>query len=138
MAEAVVDGLEVVEIREQNRRDLGGAAAACERLRDPIHEQRAIWETGQRIVKREVRHRVCDARVGQRNARMHRERDQHLLLGQAVCPATTVRGHRQCPDDRAVLLDRSGHRSLKTLVTERLEAVPAGLVVLDNDRAGPR
>jgi len=45
-----------------------------------------------------------------------------------------MRGHRQCADDPRVLLDRSGHHCFETLPTEHLEAVLAGLVILDDDQ----
>jgi hypothetical protein len=43
-------------------------------------------------------------------------------------------GHRQCADDPPILLDRSGHRCFETLAAQHLEAVLAGLVILDDDQ----
>ena len=58
MAEAVVDELEVIEIEEQ---DGGGRLAAplpAERLVEPVEEQDAIGQTGERVVECPVAHPV--------------------------------------------------------------------------------
>ena len=56
MAERVVDGLEAVEVEEEHR----GAAArpaparAAQRLLEPVEEQRAVGQAGERVVQRVV------------------------------------------------------------------------------------
>jgi len=47
----------------EHRRGARDPAAACQRLCDPVDEQRPVGEPGQDVVKREVRHRVGDPRL---------------------------------------------------------------------------
>ena len=48
----VVDRFELVEIGEQDRDDLSGALAAHDRVIETLHEQRAVRQSGQRVVQR--------------------------------------------------------------------------------------
>ena len=87
VAERVVDRLEAVEVDQQHadggprpRRALLGLAQA-------VGEQRAVGEVGQRVVERAVDGVGVVARVGQREARVLGERDQHLALVDAVAAA---------------------------------------------------
>ena len=132
MTEAVVDPLEVVEVGEQHGGQPDLATAARQRLSEAIHEEGAVGETGQCIVKGEVCHRVGDARIGERDARVHRERDQHLLLCETVGAAVAVGGDGERTDHAAVLLDRRGHRRLEALAGEHWEPVLVVLIVLDD------
>ena len=59
MAERVVDVLEVVEIHEQGR-DPAGAVAPDQRVREPIDEQDAVRQAGQRVVQRLVAQLVLE------------------------------------------------------------------------------
>ena len=54
MAEAVVDRLEVVEVDEEDGAEVAGPAAAVEGVLDPVAEQAAVGEAGERIVERLV------------------------------------------------------------------------------------
>ena len=54
VAEAVVDVLEVVEVEEQHGERLGGAVAAAQRVGEPVAEQLAVGEPGERVVERLV------------------------------------------------------------------------------------
>ena len=54
MAERVVDALEAVEVDEHRRRVDPVAAGVDEHLLGAIHDQRAVGETGQRVVQRLV------------------------------------------------------------------------------------
>ena len=54
-AERVVDRLEVVEVDEQHRDRLAGAAAPQQRVVDAIAEQRPVGEVGEQVVERLVR-----------------------------------------------------------------------------------
>ena len=55
VAEAVVDVLEAVEVAEEHRRRDAVAARAGQRLAQPVLEQRAVREPGERVVQRLVR-----------------------------------------------------------------------------------
>ena len=54
VAEAVVDRLEVVQVEEEHRDRLDGRAAAVERVRYAIPEERAVRQSGERVVERLV------------------------------------------------------------------------------------
>ena len=54
VAEAVVDGLEVVEVDEQHGAEVAGAAAAVEGVLHPVAEQAAVGQPGERVVERLV------------------------------------------------------------------------------------
>jgi hypothetical protein len=92
-------------------------------------------------VKGKVCHRVGNARVGERDARVYRERDQHLLLGETVGAAAAVGGDGERADHAAVLLHRRGHCRLDALAGEHRKAVRVVRVVLDDHeppfREGP-
>ncbi len=60
VAEAVVDGLEVVEVDEQHRHAAIAALADRERVLDAVAEQRAIREQGQRVVECEAPQLLLD------------------------------------------------------------------------------
>ena len=49
----VVDGLEAVEVHDEQREGLTRALGTCQRLLDPIVEERAVREPGQRVAERE-------------------------------------------------------------------------------------
>ena len=51
MAEGVVDRLEVVEVHEQHGDGLLVARLALQRVLDAVPEQRAVGETGDRVVE---------------------------------------------------------------------------------------
>ena len=56
VAERVVDELEAVEVEEQDRRGGGrvGALGAADRLVEPVEEQHAVRQAGERVVQRVV------------------------------------------------------------------------------------
>jgi len=54
VAEGVVDPFEPVEVDEVHRDGTAGACRAGERLLEPVEEQRAVRQPGQRIVQRPV------------------------------------------------------------------------------------
>ena len=60
VAEAVVDGLEVVEVDEQHRQRPAEAAACAQRVLDAVEEQGAVGEAGQRVVERLVAQLVLE------------------------------------------------------------------------------
>ena len=63
--EAVVDGLEVVEVEQQDRDRLGARVATPgERRRDAVGEERAVGEIGERVVERLMGDRLERLPVG--------------------------------------------------------------------------
>ena len=54
VAEGVVDVLEVVEVDEEHRDPLARSPRACERVLEPLGEQHAVGEVGERVVERLV------------------------------------------------------------------------------------
>ena len=63
VAEAVVDGLEVVEVDEQHRELAALAFQPRRRVVDPVAEERLVGQSGQRIVERLVRELVLEPAV---------------------------------------------------------------------------
>ena len=65
VAERVVDVLEPVEVEEQHGKLAAPAMRAGDRLSDPVREQRAVGQAGQRVVMRHVDHAlVGEAALG--------------------------------------------------------------------------
>ena len=81
VAERVVDVLEHVEVDEED----GGlglrARRAGERVLEAVDEQQPVRQPGERVVERLVDRVLDRLRVGEREARVLGERDQHLPLG---------------------------------------------------------
>ena len=90
VAEGVVDRLEVVEVDEQHRHGLAGAAAAQQRVVDAVAEQRAVGEVGERVVEGlvrelllqlgEARDRLLEVTVLQRRAGLDGERLEEVQV----------------------------------------------------------
>ena len=51
MAQRVVDGLEVVEVEEQDPDGLGVVAPLSQRLLEPVDEEGPVRQPGQRVVE---------------------------------------------------------------------------------------
>ena len=51
VAKAVVDGLEVVEVDEEHREEVASTCPTLDRMRDPLGEERAVREPGERVVE---------------------------------------------------------------------------------------
>ena len=80
VADAVVDGLEAVEVDEEHAQ-LGLAAGRhVERVLEAVEEERAVGQPGQRVVEG-LLHGLDGARVGQREARVLGEGVEHAELG---------------------------------------------------------
>ena len=60
MAEAVVDGLEVVEVDEHDRDQRAAADGRAERVRDAVGEEGAVGKIGDRVVERLMRELVLE------------------------------------------------------------------------------
>jgi DNA helicase TIP49 (TBP-interacting protein) len=60
VAEAVVDGLEPVEVEEQNGRLERRARVAVQGVLDTVDEQRPVRQVGEAVVERLVRERFLD------------------------------------------------------------------------------
>ena len=64
MPQRIVDRLEAVEVQKQQRHPLAGALCPGERHPQPVFEQRAVGESGEPIVERELMHpRLVGARA---------------------------------------------------------------------------
>ena len=75
VAEAVVDGLETVQVAVEHR---GHAAARGERGLQPMPEQRAVGQTGQRVVLGLVGHLVGEQAATQVGRRERGQRGQRV------------------------------------------------------------
>ena len=58
MSEGVVDSFEGVNVDEVDRNRTSGSHRVGERLIEPVEEQRAVGESGQRIVQRPMGEQV--------------------------------------------------------------------------------
>ena len=96
MPELVVDRLEVVQVAEQHDRRDTAPGRARQRVREPVHQQVAVRQPGQRVVQRTVRE-ALPGRPGDGDV---------LHLGDVVRRLVVlVAGHRDReghPDDLAV------------------------------------
>ena len=94
VTERVVHLLEAVEVDEQ-RRALGVAAAGPgEHLLDPVEDQRAVGQAGERVVQRLVPDALEQAGVANRDRRLAREAAQTVrqlrVVAQALGPVHDV------------------------------------------------
>ena len=80
MPEAVVDGLEAVKVAEQHRDRGTGSLGAGDRMSQAIEEQRAVGESGERVVKRFVDGLLDGSGVVEGEARVLGEGEQDLLV----------------------------------------------------------
>ena len=80
MAEAVVHGLEVVEVDEEDGEEVLPAHAALERVADPVREEGAVREAGQRVVEGLVRELLLELpAVGHVAGGDHHARDVRVV-----------------------------------------------------------
>ena len=78
--EAVVDGLEAVEVAEQDRDRGAGPLGAGDRMAQAVEEQRSIGEPGEGVVKRLVHGLLDGSGVVEGEARVLGEGEQYLLV----------------------------------------------------------
>ena len=71
MAEAVVDELEAVEVEEEHGHPRPGSIASLEGVLDPVGEQPAVGQAGQRVGQRGADEPLMDGGVF--------ERDRHVV-----------------------------------------------------------
>ena len=88
MAERVVDLLEMVEVEQEGRaRPCPDSTAS----RQPLAEQRAIGEPGQRVVMRHVHHVLADAppfgNVAEEDGKPVAASDRHVMSSQMRTPS---------------------------------------------------
>ena len=95
VADAVVDGLEAVEVDEEHAQ-LGLAAGRhVERVLEAVEEERAVGQPGQRVVEG-LLHGLDGARVGEREARVLGEGVEHAELGVVeAAPTPSPRARRR-------------------------------------------
>ena len=107
---------------------------AGERLLEAVDQQEPVRQAGERVVERLVDRVLDRPRIGEREARVLGEGDQHLALGLRVGAPGPVGGDDEAADDLAVLAHRRGERGADAVGGERGEAVGVGGVVLDHDQ----
>jgi hypothetical protein len=109
VAEAVVDGLEAVEVAEEDRHRCGGALGAGERMPHSVQEERAVRQSGQRVVERLVDRLLHGPGVGQRKARVLGEGQKHLLVACVVLAARLGGGDAEATRDVTSFIHGRGH-----------------------------
>ena len=132
--EGVVDVLEHVEVDEQDGRPGLPALGARERMLEPIDEQQPVRKTRERVVERLVQRVLDRLRVGEREAGVLGEGDEHLALGLRVDAAGTMGGDDEAADDLPALAHRRRERRPDPVGRERAQAARVGGVVLDHDQ----
>ena len=119
VTERVVDVLEHVEIDEQHGGLRLPALGPDQGVLEAVDQQQPVREAGERIVQRLV-HRVLDRlRVGEREARVLGEGDQHLPLGLRVAAAGAVGSDDEAADHLPMLAHRRRERRPDPVVRER-------------------
>ena len=119
VAERVVDRLEAVEVDEQHADHAVRARRALLRLAQPVQEQRAVGEVGERIVQRAVDRVGMILRVGQREAGVLGEGDEDVALVGVVAAALGTGGDGEQAAGHAVPGHRSAHQATDALGGQR-------------------
>ena len=114
VAEAVVDDLEPVEVDEQHGQDPVPAVEAAQRLAEPVHEQRTVGQSRQRIVEGQLRQGFGRFPLG-----------GDVLAGAGHLHRLTVDGPDPSPALQPPELPRGGDGPVGEI--ERLEAAQAPL-----------
>ncbi len=99
MTEQVVDPLEPVEVAEQHGELAAAADLQLHGVLDPVHEERTVRQTGQRVVPRQMGHVLTQPEAGKGVFRNRDERGQSLPVvpGRRASPV-------QCRTDNPQLL----------------------------------
>jgi len=106
VADAVVDGLEAIQVDEQHAQLGRTAGRHVQRVLQAVQEERAVGQPGEGVAKG-LLHGLDGARVGQREARVLGEGVEHAELG--VVEAAGRHGHERARAG-AVDVDRGGQR----------------------------
>ena len=130
---AVVDAFEGVDIEEQHRRGRSHAAPANQTLVEPIAEQRAVGESGQRIVQCRVKHLARSGGVRDGQAGVIGKGDECLPLRLTVAPSDDRGGHHEAADGLAILADRSAGGGPHAEPGQRRQGGRMVEIVLDHD-----
>ena len=133
VAEAVVDGLELVEVAEQDRDVGAGRLGARERLTQPIAQQGPVGKLRERVVQRLVDRVLNGAGVGQGDARVLGEGDEDLALGGRVGVVGEFARDDEAADDGPALAHRGGHRRAHAVAGPFLDLGRVVAVALDHD-----
>ena len=115
MAERVVDLLEVVEVEEEDGEALLRGRAGVERVLEPVDEQRAVREVGQRVVERAVGEPVLQRDAVRHVARVDDgaadggvvQEVRALVLDPAVAAVAVAPAHEQRAVDRARAVEQA-------------------------------
>jgi hypothetical protein len=134
VAERVVDQLELVEVGDQHRGRRAAAARAGERERQPVGEQLAVRQPGERIVQRAVdRELLARGALDRRAHDVGHDVDERGLLG---APGARLAGeHRDHPGRPVAALDRHADRAAHARAEQLRRGVDvAGREVVDDQR----
>ena len=134
MAHRVVDELEAIEVEEQDRGLDVAPAQALDRLAEPVHEQHAVGQIGQRVVQRAV----ADVVLGELALERVTEHIGQGLGEVDVDPRVGTRAQAvqtEDPERPPVALDRDGDAAPRTGVGQHARLLETGFVrpVLDDD-----
>ena len=128
VAVAVVDRLELVDVEQQHA---DARAAALERVLEPVVEERAVRELGERVVERlalelllerlELAHGLLEAVVLERDRHVAGERleQPQVLVGEAAVHALAARDGEQA-DAAGLAVERGEHAVLHAARAEVL------------------
>ncbi len=140
VAEAVVHGLEVVEVDEEDGEEVPPARSAFDRVRDPLREERAVRETRERVVERLVRELILeraalgDVSRGHHDAADVRDAEQvvedALELDDACRPSGAGAGRAASGRRHRAHLGEEPAELLGVLVLEELGQPPSDELVL--------
>ena len=120
VAERVVDRLEVVEVQEEDR---VVAPARGEQLAEPVEEERAVGQPGQRVVEglvleaalqlAQLGDEVLEAVVLQRDARVVGQRAEERQVVAVEAADRAAVGDEEGADDARLARERREHRALR-------------------------
>ena len=140
MPEAVVHGLEPVEVAEEHPGLVARALGAGDRMSQPVEQQRPVRQPGERVVEGLVERLLDGARVVQCQARVLGEREHDLLVARAVLAVRLTRADDEHAGELPGLVDRRGDAGddagRERLVLESID--PAADRIGDHQRALPQ
>ena len=113
--ERVIDGLEVVEVDEENADRTANARSAADGEREAVEEERAVRHAGERVVECLVRDVVECPCVVDRQARVLGQREERLLIARRVGAIAIFGGGHDAADDGRALKHRGSHAGVKAL-----------------------
>src|SRR5574341_714088 len=136
VAEAVVDGLEVVHIEDRERHGLVEARVALEFLLHPYREVAPVVDVGERVLEREV----FEPRVADGDRGLGRERPHEALVlgveGHDAAPVLGIDQLEHAEDGAAGILHRDHEDGLRPVVQARVHARVEGIRAIRRNHIG--